>query len=92
MIPGWGLRSPVPHGHKKQNLNSRSNIVTNSVKTLKMVHIKKKKKKLKKKNNSWLGSSVCLSFCRSGEASAFLQVSQGADATGPGISLPKALA
>jgi len=35
------LRSHMPHGQKTKTYN-RSNIVTNSVKTLKMVHIKKK--------------------------------------------------
>jgi len=30
---------------KNQNINNRSNIVTNSIKTFKMVNIKKKKKK-----------------------------------------------
>ena len=34
------LRSHMPHGQKTKTYN-RSNIVTNSVKTLKMVHIKK---------------------------------------------------
>ena len=57
-----------------------------------MVHIKKKKKNVEKKKISWLGSSMCLSFCRSGEASAFLQVLKGPDAIGPGITLHKAQA
>ena len=39
---------------KNQNINHRSNTVTNSVKTLKMVHIKKKKKKKEKKEESWV--------------------------------------
>ena len=34
------LRSHTPHGQKTETLNRR-NIVTNSMKTLKMVHIKK---------------------------------------------------
>ena len=43
------LRSYMPCGQKNQN---RSNIVTNSIKTLKMVHIKKKSlKKVNKKIN-----------------------------------------
>ena len=37
------LRSHIPGGKKTKTYN-RSNIVTNSIKTLKMVHIKKKKK------------------------------------------------
>ena len=36
-IPGWGAK--IPHALGPKN---RSNIVTNSIKTLKMVHIKKK--------------------------------------------------
>ena len=42
------LRSHIPPCQKKQNINDRSNTVTNSIKTLKMVHIKKKI--FKKKN------------------------------------------
>ena len=38
-IPGWGAKIC---GQKTQNINYRSNIVTNSKKTLKTVHIKKK--------------------------------------------------
>ena len=37
------LRSHIPPCQKKQNINDRSNTVTNSAKTLKMIHIKKKK-------------------------------------------------
>ena len=40
----------MPHGQKTKTKN-RNNIVTNSIKTLKMVHIKKKKKTLKKKRS-----------------------------------------
>ena len=39
---GWlvgGLSSQMPHEQKNQNINNRSNIVTNSTKTLKMVHV-----------------------------------------------------
>ena len=35
------LRPHMPFGQKKQNLKNRSTIVTNSIKTLKMIHIKK---------------------------------------------------
>ena len=38
------LRSHILHGKKKKKKEYRSNIVTNSIKTLKMVHVKKKKK------------------------------------------------
>ena len=41
-ISGWGAKILHASQLKKQN---RNNIVTNSIKTLKMVHIKKKKKK-----------------------------------------------
>ena len=40
------LSSPIPHSQKTKTWN-RSNIVTNSIKTLKVVHIKKKKKTYK---------------------------------------------
>ena len=46
LIPGWWTKIPYTLGLKIQNLN-RSNIVTNSTKTLKMIHIKKKSKKKK---------------------------------------------
>ena len=40
------LRFHMPRSQKNQNIkHNRSNIVTNSIKTLKMVHIQKKKKK-----------------------------------------------
>ena len=44
-IPGRRAKIPPP---RNQNIN-RNNIVTNSIKTLKMVHIKKKKKKTTKR-------------------------------------------
>ena len=43
-IPGQGAQ--IPHGSqskKTKHENNRSNIVPNSIKTLKVVHIKKKK-------------------------------------------------
>ena len=40
-VPGWGTKIPHASWSKDQN---RSIIITNSLKTLKMVHIKKKKK------------------------------------------------
>ena len=42
VIPGQGTKIPHASMPKKQNINNRSNILTNSRKTLKMVHIKKK--------------------------------------------------
>ena len=44
-IPGQGAKIPHVSWSKNQSIKNRSNIVTNSIKTLKMVHIKKKKKK-----------------------------------------------
>ena len=41
VIPGQGTKIPHASWPKKQNINNRSNIVANSRKTLKMVHIKK---------------------------------------------------
>ena len=43
-IPGWGAK--ILHVLQPKNQN-RSNIVTNSIKTLKMIHIKKILKKIK---------------------------------------------
>ena len=44
--PGWGASIPHASLPKNQNIkNNRSNIVTKSLKTLKMVHIKKSLKK-----------------------------------------------
>ena len=45
LIAGLGVKIPHPTSHrqkkKNQSINNRSNIVTNSIKALKMVHIKK---------------------------------------------------
>ena len=40
-----GQRAKIPHASwpRNQNINNRSNSITNSIKTLKMVHIKEKK-------------------------------------------------
>ena len=50
LIPGLGTKIPNALRPKNQNLK-QSNIVTNSIKTLRMVHIQKKKKKILKKND-----------------------------------------
>ena len=50
-IPGQGTKIPHASWSKYQNINNKSNTVTNSLKTFKVVHVKKKKKK--KKNNFW---------------------------------------
>ena len=42
-IPGQGVEIPHALWPKNQNTKNRSNIVTNSIKTLKMVKKKKKK-------------------------------------------------
>ena len=64
------LRFPqasCPTPQKKQNRNNRSKIVANSVKTLKMVHIKKKKKIWKRNESPGLewreGVCVCVCVC-----------------------------
>ena len=48
LSPDW-RGSHMPHGQKKkknlQNINNTSNVETNSIRTLKMVHIKIKRKK-----------------------------------------------
>ena len=44
--PGLGPKILRTSWSKNLDINHRSNIATNSIKTLKMVHIKKKKKNL----------------------------------------------
>ena len=39
--PGWGAKTPASLVAKKPKEKNRSSNVTNSIKTLKMVHIKK---------------------------------------------------
>ena len=43
-IPGQGVRIPHALQPKQNKAKNRGNIIMNSIKTLKMVHIKKKKK------------------------------------------------
>ena len=47
LIPGWGVKIAHVSWPKKSKHKNRSNIVTGSMKTLKMVHIKKKKERKK---------------------------------------------
>ena len=58
LIPGCGNKIPCALKPKKQNTN-RSNIVTNSIKTLKTVHIKKNKKNFEKEKK---GASIFVSI------------------------------
>ena len=46
LIPGRGAKIPQASWLKNQNIKCRSDIVINSIKTLKIVHIKNKFKKL----------------------------------------------
>ena len=48
--PGWGGLATCLVAKKNQNVHHRSYTVTNSIKTSKIVHIKKKKKVKKKIN------------------------------------------
>ena len=48
-IPGWEAKICMPCGRGWGGAVYRSNIVANSIKALKMAHIKKKKKTLLKK-------------------------------------------
>ena len=45
-IPGWGAKNPHAWRAKTKTWNGNS-IVTNSIKILKVVHIKKKKKRMR---------------------------------------------
>ena len=47
-IPGRGAKIPHPSGPKNQNIKQKQ-YVANSIKTLKMVHVKKKSLKKRKK-------------------------------------------
>ena len=51
LIPGQGAKIPHASWPKNQNIKNRSNVVTNSISTLKMVHIKKKKSLIEKKTD-----------------------------------------
>ena len=66
LIPGQGAKVPHPCGQKA---TTESNIVRNSIKTLKMVHIQKRKsfKKTKKNFNFVIKKGLCgLPWWRSG--------------------------
>ena len=43
-IPGRGAKSPIMSCSQESKTKIRSNIVTNSIQTLKIVHIREKKK------------------------------------------------
>ena len=43
MIPGWKGKTSHALWPENQNINNRSNIITNSIKISKMIHIKKKR-------------------------------------------------
>ena len=40
-IPGSGAKIPYASWAKNQSINNRNSVVTNSIKTLKMVHVNK---------------------------------------------------
>ena len=52
LIPHQGTKIPHASWPKNQNMNNRSNVVTNSLSTLKMVHIKNKKSLIEKKKQT----------------------------------------
>ena len=64
-IPGQVAKISHPSQRQNQNINSRSNIVTDSIKTLKMVRIKKKKTLKKRKK------VFCLFLKKRTEGTAF---------------------
>ena len=41
LIPGWGARIPHASWPKNQNIKNKNNITTNSIRALKMAHLKK---------------------------------------------------
>ena len=51
-IPGWGAKIPHASWPKNQNIKNKSNIVTNSIRLYKMVHIKNKNKNKKTENDT----------------------------------------
>ena len=52
LLPGQGAKIPHDWQPKNQNIKHRNNIVTNSIKALKMVHSEKKKKNLNKNGHA----------------------------------------
>ena len=56
LISGWGANIPRVSWPKNQNIKNRSNTVTNSIKTLKLAHIKKKS--LKKVSSAEIGETT----------------------------------
>ena len=50
LIPGQGPKVPHASWPKTQNIHNCSNIVTNSIKSLKMIHIKKSLKECRGKH------------------------------------------
>ena len=55
LTPGWGVKITHVSWPKKSKHKNRNNIVTGSMKTLKIVHIKKKRRK---KENSQRGKQI----------------------------------
>ena len=56
-IPGQGAKMPYASGPENQNINHRGKIVINSIKTLKMIYIKRKRKKEKGYSKASIGIS-----------------------------------
>ena len=72
LIPGWGAK--IPHASVSKDPEDRSNIVTKSIKTFKMVHIKKKLKRNRSNESQCLCSNISkmyqyLSVCKSQDIS-----------------------
>lgn len=59
LIPGGEAKISHASQPKIQNINNRNNIVTHSIKTLKLVHLRKKI--LKNENFGWLIITYCTS-------------------------------
>ena len=53
------IRAHMPCGQKNQELKNRANVVTSSMKTLKMVHIKKKSYINKIPNKLYIKADAC---------------------------------
>ena len=65
-IPGQGAKIPHASWPKKTKHKKINNIVTNSIKISKIVHVKKKKKSLKELLSTWSvkEKETCVSYAR----------------------------
>ena len=91
-IPGQGVKVPHPLWPTNQNIlkkkkKTRNNIVTNSIKTLKMVHIKKKSFKQRVYKSPCVCVCVCVCVLCALVAQSCLTLCDPTDCSPPGFSV-----